>query len=277
MRKPQVIACLTVLMLSMLVISQRVNAKEKGGGDLRAAAQNPVGAMYSLPLKFTADFGATNGSAQFLNIQPVIPVTVGDWNLINRIIMPIINTNGFIEGTPDIPSGTPGDGATGLGDINYSLFLSPAKVDKVIWGAGPSITFPTATDSQLGSEKWSAGPTAVFLTQPKPWTLGLLGRQLWSFAGASDRKNVSQFLMEPFINYNLKDGWYLLTDMVITANWNEPSGQKWTVPIGGGFGKLLNLGGQATNLRLESYYNVAHPDDAPDWSLGFTLQFMFPK
>ncbi len=277
MRKAQVIACLTVLMLSLLVMSQRVHAKEKGGGDLRAAAQNPVGAMYSLPLKFTADFGATNGSAQFLNIQPVIPVTVGDWNLINRIIMPIINTNGFIEGTSNIPSGTPGDGATGLGDINYSLFLSPAKVDKVIWGAGPSITFPTATDSQLGSEKWSAGPTAVFLTQPKPWTLGILGRQLWSFAGANDRKGVSQFLMEPFINYNLKDGWYLLTDMVITANWNEPSGQIWTVPIGGGFGKLLNLGGQATNVRLESYYNVAHPDDAPEWSLGFTLQFMFPK
>jgi len=26
----------------------------------------------------------------------------------------------------------------------------------VIWGLGPSITFPTATDDQLGSDKWSA-------------------------------------------------------------------------------------------------------------------------
>ena len=251
--------------------------KSAGTGNLSDAAQNPIGAMYSLPIKFSADFGAPNGSAQFLNIQPVIPVTIGDWNFINRIILPLINTNGQIEGTPSIPSGTPGNGALGLGDINYSLFVSPAKPGKVIWGVGPSITFPSATDSQLGSGKWSAGPTVVLLTQPKPWTIGILGRQLWSFAGQSNRKDVNQFLMEPFINYNLTDGWYLLTDMILTANWNEDPGQQWTVPIGGGVGKLMNIGGQAINTKLEVYYNAVRPDNAPTWSLGFTLQFMFPK
>ena len=252
-------------------------AKSAGGGDLRAAVQNPVGAMYSLPLKFNADFGAENGSAQFLNIQPVIPVTVGDWNLINRIIMPLINTNGTIGGTPSIPSGGKGNGAIGLGDINYSVFLSPAKPGKVIWGVGPSITFPSATDSELGSGKWSAGPTAVFLTQPKPWTFGVLGRQLWSFAGTSGRKQVNQFLLEPFINYNLDDGWFLLTDMILTTNWNASSGQQWTVPVGGGVGKLLKIGGQAINVKAEGYYNVVRPDNAPDWQIGMTVQFLFPK
>jgi hypothetical protein len=99
----------------------------QGGGDLRAAVQNPVGAMYSLPFKFTFDYGAPNGEASFLNIQPVIPITVGDWNLINRIIAPLIDSPGEVAGTPGIPNPIPGDGATGLGDINYSLFLSPAK------------------------------------------------------------------------------------------------------------------------------------------------------
>ncbi|NOR80866.1 MAG: neuromedin U [Methyloprofundus sp.] len=245
--------------------------------DLRGATQNPIGAMYSLPIKFTSDFGATNGSAQFLNIQPVIPVTVGDWNLINRIILPLINTNGFIEGTPSIPSGTEGSGALGLGDINYSLYLSPAKAGKVIWGIGPSITFPSASNSQLGSGKWSAGPSAVILTQPEGWTIGVLGRQLWSFAGQSNRQNVSQFLLEPFVNYNLSDGWYLLTDMILTANWYAAPGQQWTVPIGGGVGKLLKIGDQAINLKAEAYYNVVRPDAAPDWQFGFTLQFLFPK
>jgi len=257
--------------------SETKPTKSASAGNLSDAAQNPIGAMYSLPMKFTADFGAPNGSAQFLNIQPVIPVTIGDWNFINRIILPLINTNGQIGGTPSIPSGAPGSGALGLGDINYSLFVSPAKPGKVIWGIGPSITFPSATDSQLGSGKWSAGPTVVLLTQPKPWTIGILGRQLWSFAGQSNRKSVNQFLMEPFINYNLTDGWYLLTDMILTANWNEESGQQWTVPIGGGVGKLMNIGGQAINTKIEVYYNAVRPDNAPSWSLGFTLQFMFPK
>ena len=88
-------------------------AEEKGGGDLRAAVQNPVGAMYSLPLKFNFDYGAPNGEASFLNIQPVIPITVGDWNYINRIIAPLIDTPGQVAGTPEIPNPPPGDGATG--------------------------------------------------------------------------------------------------------------------------------------------------------------------
>ena len=179
-----------------------------GVGDLAAKTQNPVGAMYSVPFKFTFDYGADNGEATFLNINPVIPVTVGDWNLINRVIMPLIDTPGLVTGTPEIPNPVPGDGATGLGDINYSVFLSPAKPGKIIWGIGPSLTMNTATDDQLGSSKWSAGPTAVVLIQPKPWTLGLLGRQLWSFAGDSDRATVNQLLLEPFINYNLGNGWY---------------------------------------------------------------------
>ncbi len=248
-----------------------------GGGDLAAKTQNPVGAMYSLPLKFTFDYGADNGEATFLNIQPVIPVTVGEWNLINRVIMPIIDTPGMVTGTPGIPNPVQGDGATGLGDINYTVFLSPAEPGKLIWGVGPSLMMDTASDDQLGSGKWSWGPSMVFLTQPKPWTLGLLGRQLWSFAGNSDRSVVSQLLLEPFINYNLSDGWYLISDMIITANWMAKSDNRWTIPLGGGFGKMFSIGSQKMNTNLEAYYNVEKPDGAPEWALSWTLQFLFPR
>ncbi len=249
----------------------------QGGGDLRAAVQNPVGAMYSLPFKFTFDYGAPNGEASFLNIQPVIPITVGDWNLINRIIAPLIDSPGEVAGTPGIPNPIEGDGATGLGDINYSLFLSPAKPKGAIWGIGPSITMPTATDKELGSEKWSAGPTGVVLFQPKWGTIGGLARHLGSFAGDSDRKNINQTLFEPFVNYNLPNGWYLISDIIMTANWDLKGSDVWTVPLGGGVGKLFKIGSQAMNARAEAYYNIAKPDNAPDWQWGFTVQFLFPK
>jgi len=248
-----------------------------GGDDLAAKAQNPVGAMYSLPLKFSFDYGAENGEASFLNIQPVIPQTIGEWNLIHRFILPLIDTPGMVSGIPGIPNPVEGDGATGLGDINYSVYLSPADPKKVIWGIGPSLMMDTATDDQLGSGKWSTGPTAVVLVQPKPWSLGLLGRQLWSFAGDSDRNTVSQMLLEPFINYNLEGGWYLISDMIITANWEADSGNQWTVPLGGGFGKMFEIGSQKMNTKLEAYYNVEKPDGAPDWSFSWTLQFLFPR
>jgi len=249
----------------------------EGGDDLRAATQNPVGAMISLPFKSSWDFGAPNGTAYFLNIQPVIPQTVSKWNLIHRVIAPIVSVEGFISGRPEIPVGTPGDGATGLGDINYSVYLSPAAPGKVIWGVGPSFMLSTATDDQLGSGKWSAGPTAVVLTQPKPWTLGILGRQLWSYAGDADRPDVNQLLLEPFVNYNLAGGWYLITDMVMTANWDAPSGNQWTVPLGGGIGKIFRIGNQAMNPRIEAYNNVEKPKGGPDWVLSWTLQFLFPR
>ena len=107
--------------------------------------------------------------------------------------------------------------------------------------------------------------------------MGFLARQLWSFAGDSDRADVNQFLVEPFVNYNLPKGWYLISDMVITSNWDAPSGQRWTVPVGGGVGKLLKIGHQMINLRTEAYYNVETPDAGPDWQWGFTIQFLFPR
>lgn len=268
---------LTLTIFTLFALPAPAQEKKAGGDDLRAKVQNPVASMYSLPFKFTFDYGAPNGEASFLNIQPVIPVTVGNWNYINRIIAPLIDTPGQVTGTPAIPNPFPGDGATGLGDINYSLFVSPAKPKSFIWGVGPSVTLPTATDEQLGSDKWSTGPTAVVLFQPKWGTYGLLGRHLWSVAGDPDRPGVNQSLFEPFVNYNLPDGWYLITDIIITANWQADSGNRWTVPLGGGVGKLFTIGDQPINLRSEAYYNVERPNSAPDWQWGFTVQFLFPK
>ncbi|MBW2441463.1 MAG: neuromedin U, partial [Deltaproteobacteria bacterium] len=145
------------------------------------------------------------------------------------------------------------------------------------WGIGPSFTIPTATDKELGSEKWSLGPTGVVLFQPGWGTFGGLVRQLWSVAGDDDRDDVNQTLFEPFLNYNLPKGWYLISDIIIIANWDADSDNTWTVPLGGGVGKLFKIGNQAMNARTEAYYNVEKPDNAPDWQWGFTIQFLFPK
>ncbi|MGF1561961.1 MAG: neuromedin U [Geminicoccaceae bacterium] len=267
-------------MVAVWCLTASASLAQETGGDLRAATQNPISSLVSLPFKFTFDNGADNGDANILNIQPVYPVTAGDWNLVNRVIAPIADAPG---GVPNLPSNPgigedTGDRAFGLGDINYSLFLNPTETTTpFIWGAGGSITLPTATSSELGSGKWSAGPTAVVLFQPGWGTYGLLGRHLWSVAGPNGREDVNSSLIEPFINYNLDDGWYLISDSVITANWTLDSGDRWTLPLGGGAGKLFQIGNQPMNMRAEAYYNVLRPDAGPEWTIGFTIQFLFPK
>jgi hypothetical protein len=113
-----------------------------------------------------------------LNIQPVIPINLGPVNLINRTIFPLIYLPDLTSGLPELPEGISGGETFGLGDINYTGFLSPAAGGPVTWGIGPSISFPSATDEKLGSEKWSAGPSAVVVAQPGPFVTGALVRQL---------------------------------------------------------------------------------------------------
>jgi hypothetical protein len=207
-----------------------------------------------------------------LNIQPVVPVHVTDeLNLITRPILPVIRQPDLIDG-----------GETwGLADIQLQTYLSPSGTDKVTWGVGPVFQFPSATDGKkLGTQKWSAGPGAVVLTQPGKWVIGALANNLWSFAGDSAREDVNLMTIQPFINYNFGKGWYVSTSPIITANWEaHGSDNTWTVPVGGGFGRIIRIGKLPINLNAQAFDNVVKPDDdaTADWTLRLQVQFLFPK
>lgn len=274
------LALLRVAVSPVPTDTARVEPAPSAGGDASAAAQNPIAANISVPLENSFQFGSgpTNETAYVLNLQPVVPIRVGNWNLVNRPIIPIQYMPGPVVGLPSNP-GTPVglDDAFGLGDINLTTFVSPAKAGRLIWGVGPSLTIPTATDELLGSGKWSLGPSLVALTIQKPWLVGILLRHQWSFAGHAERTGVNASVIQPFVNYNLSNGWYLLSSPVFTANWSAPSAERWVVPLGGGVGKIVKFCGKPLNLNLHAYYNVERPTDAPDWQLRFTTQFIFPK
>ena len=174
-----------------------------------------------------------------MNIQPVWPFSLNDkWNLITRTIVPVISQPGVL---------TDGEGRVfGLGDTTFSAFFSPKDSGKLIWGVGPILLFPTATDATLGSDKWGAGPSLVILTMPGQWVIGSLFSNVWSFAGSGDQ-DVNLFTWQYFVNYNLPGGWYLTSAPIITANWEANNDNRWTVPFGGGVGKIFKIGKQPLN------------------------------
>ena len=126
-----------------------------------------------------------------------------------------------------------------------TFFLSPKKPGKLIWGLGPVFQLPTATSTYLGQGKLGIGPSAVALMQPGHWTLGVLFNNVWSVAGSGSRPAVNQFLLQYFINYNLKKGWYITWQPTLTANWEATNGGRWVVPFGGGLGRIMKLGSPA--------------------------------
>jgi len=244
----------------------------------RKAAQNPIASMISLPLQENWNFniGPADRVQNVFNIQPVIPVSLGaHWNLITRWVTPVIYQPYAIPQ----PSGPPiQTGAYGLGDIQPQFFFSPKTNSKVTWGAGPIFLVPTATKtSLLGQGKFGIGPTFVALAQPGRWTIGVLANNVWSVAGHADRLDVNQFLIQPFINFNLKKAWYLSFSPTVTANWEMNHGGRWVVPLGGGPGRVWRLGKQAVNVQTFFYGNVVHPPGASPWAFKMTFTLLFPK
>src|SRR5262245_39616926 len=253
----------------------REAAKPQNDHDLAKQSQNPIADLVSLPFQSNTNFnaGPFSRAQEVLNIQPVVPLHINEnWNLISRTIVPVIS-----QPSPIFNSNT-----NGIGDTTQEMFLSPVHsgiqtpAGSLIWGAGPVFTVPSATDPILGQKKVLFGPTAVVLVTPGHWVIGVLANNQWSVGGNPLAPRVNQFLMQPFVNYNMEHGWYLTSSPMITANWLA-SGQKWTVPVGGGIGRIFKLGDQPVSASIAAYYNVERPTGASNWQLRAFVSLLFPE
>jgi hypothetical protein len=238
---------------------------------LAKAAQNPIADLISFPLQNNTAFGIGpyKRAENELLIEPVIPLHITkSWNLITRTIWPQIVQ-------PDTTQ--PTMGWTGFGDLNPSFFLSPSAPHKLTWGAGPTFVLPWATAEQLGQGKFSMGPAVVALTMPGHWVIGTLVNNIFSVEGPHARPDVNQMLMQYFINYNFKHGWYVTSAPIITANWEASSGNVWTVPFGGGVGRIMKIGNQPVNIQTEFFGNAKYPIGGSPWSMRLQIALLFPK
>ena len=240
-----------------------------GDGDLARASQNPVAAMISLPMKNKLNFGLgeEDAFADELELQPVYPVNLGKWNLINRFITTIAYQEAPYKGMDD---------EFGLRDTTYQAFFTPAEAGEIIWGVGPTFIIPTNTENSLGNDKWAAGPAALALTRRGPWVNGILGQHFWDFAGDNDAADVDLTTLQYFINYNTPD-YYLNTSPTMSYNWEADSDEAWTIPVGGGIGKIMRFNDSPVDMRLSAYWNVEAPESAPDWFVEFQIKLLFPK
>lgn len=271
------LAAITLLSISLF-------GGEMSNSEIAKASQNPITMIYSLPIQnnIYLGLGDTDEVKNIANFQPVIPMDItDDWDIVWRLIMPVVT----VPGTPsafnqDGEVSAFKNGVTGLGDTTLSAFLAPKKSGKFIWGAGAIFYLPTASEDLLKTKQWGAGPAFVGLTIDGKWTYGILFMNVWSFGVDSGigGKKIDFLQMQPFVNYNMGDGWFLTTVPFITAKWDEDSDNRWTVPLGGGFGKGFKIGNIPVSATLQAYYNVVSPDVmGEDWQLRIQAQIFFPR
>jgi hypothetical protein len=241
-------------------------------------SQNPVGNITIVPFQnnFNYGVGPYTRFQYILNVQPVVPIMLStNMTLIARTIFPILNQPSAAP--PPVcasPNGCPS--TFGIGDTQEQLFFAPkTKPGQLIWGAGPIFQAPTGSPSTLTSGKWAAGPDAVALIMPGKFVIGTLVTQLWSVAGPSSRPDLSVFFLQPFINYNLKNGWALSTSPNITANWSAAQ-NRWAVPLGGGVARTFKDGDQLMSLAVSYYTYVTRPLGSPQTNLKISWSLLWP-
>jgi len=242
-----------------------------------AHAQEQKQSHFALPFEFDGDYGAPNGNALLLRFMPLWRSTVReDWSLVHLDLLTLADAPP-LPGSPINPEPVPGQKATGLSDFLHMTLYTPTPTGKFTWGVGGVVGVPTATDDALGSGKWTAGPAFRITYRGEKWNIGAIAGQRWSFAGDSGRADVSSLLIRGAIRRNLGSGWFFVSAPLINANWNASSGNRWLVPVGGGFGKTFKISDATWAASVQAYANVVKPTGAPDWSLRFSFIAPVPK
>lgn len=229
---------------------------------------NPLSSITNIPLQNNFDFkvGPYSGFRYNLNVQPIFSFRLTEnWNVMSRSIVSFISQNNVIAENSS---------QTGIGDILQSFFLTPGKVkSKFIWGAGPVISIPTATNDVFRSNKWSIGPTILLVRKDKHFTVGALMNSLWSFAG-SGTNDVSTTFIQPFISYTAKRGRSYSMGSENTQDWNNDIfGGDITIILA----QILKIKKQIIQFGIGPKFYYGNNPYNPKWGIRFNIALIYPK
>lgn len=271
--------CAFVMGISLAAISQ---AHAETASDKHAQDAEPKQTLAQKSLDPTSDL------KQFLVQNRFIPSTFdadGYANLLTiGIQYPIPKSPAFPIRqlwNLDIPILTLPGGPTGLGDIElFDLFVfGEGRLRGGRWwraALGPVFVFPTATEDELGTGKWSMGPTVGAILSAQKWQIAILIQNPISFAGGSNRPDVNELIWQPLCVYFLEKGWYIgIEGTPKSINWKNDAAA--TIPVGARIGRVTEYGRRQINLFVEPEYTLVH-DETPiaEWSILIGFNFLFP-
>jgi hypothetical protein len=105
------------------------------------------------------------------------------------------------------------------------------------------------------------------------WQIGATLAQSWSYAGNGNRDDVSEFTIQPIVNY-LAGNWYIgIGDF--TWSYDFKGSEGWTIPLGFQVGRITRIGGHTFNLSAELLWVPVYDGSDPSPERGFKLGFVW--
>lgn len=242
-------------------------AESDTGAGGAAQANNPLANMTAFNMQnyYIGDLTDSDEDANQAWLRYAKPFSVAETDWLLRASLPF-NT---------FPDGPSANHQSGIGDLNlFSAYLIDTGNPAVSFGVGPQLTAPTATDDDLGSEKWSAGLVNVLFNASSPvFQYGYLLSWQHSFAGEDNRDDVNAAAFQPFMFYQLGGGTYLRAAPIWLYNLENDN---YSVPLGVGVGQVVKSGKTVYNFFIEPQFSVADQGPGqPEWQLFFALNLQF--
>ncbi|MGD9018047.1 MAG: hypothetical protein PVH30_11720 [Desulfobacterales bacterium] len=234
-----------------------------GGQALDQAANDPTASLMNIQIQniYTDSYhNLDDESGNTILLRSAVPFSTGPLDHIARATFPIIT---------DSPAGE-----SGVGDlVLFDLLVFNRSWGR--WGFGPVALLPTASEDVLGAEKWALGPAVGFVALSRQLLWGVFNQNLFTVDGDKDRKDVNISNIQPIISYSLPRQWSIGTsEMNFLYDWEEDD---WTaIPFGLKLAKLVTLSGMPVQFSGAYEYNFKDDYITPEWTVNFTVKFLFP-
>ena len=219
-----------------------------------------------------------NDDADALGLEFVSSWGWGSYDVSN---ISYIELADYPVGVPGLPPGNPEPGTvadTGINDLLSAFLFSKkgAHHGPHHFGFGFATQLPTGSGETLSSGKYSIGPAIDYEYEKGRFFMAVVALQLWSFAGDSERKDVSMMMIKPMITYDLNEKWKAVyMPYGISIYWNKPADQRVYFPVGGGIQRQFQIGSKPSAFSIQLFRNVLRPDSGAehDFRLMFEVNF----
>lgn len=246
-------------------------AAQPSADEIAAQLANPNSPLATLRFKFVyTEFkgdlpDADNQSLTTLVFQPTFPFALDNGDLVFfRPAVPIV----FDQPSIDPASGDFYDADAGLGDIVFDLAYARTTPQGILYAAGIVATLPTATEDEIGQDRYAMGPEFLIGKITPKWVAGAFPSHQWDVGGPGDA-TINRTNLQIAYTYLPEGGWNIGSSPILSYDHETDES---TIPLNLTVGKTMILSGRPWKFGVELNYYVEQPDPfGPDWSLTFEI------